>query len=218
MLTSFGLDITVENKFKDLKHEVQLLLFLQEADCYHCREIKRLFEKLASITHKINLDVYNFAIDKEVAGRYNIKRVPAIAVIGNRDFRIRYYCFPEEVLFYHLLDSIVEVSHGTPSISTKNKKFLEGLDTLVQLELFISPTCAYSWPAEKTALRLAMASDKINLDIIDAMKFQEVAEQYNIHGIPMTIVNGKECIFGALHEEDFIRALIERITDYRIRD
>ena len=95
---------------------------------------------------------------------------------------------------------------------------MEELKTPVQLELFISPTCPYSWPAEKIALRLAMASDKINLDIIDAMKFQEVAEQYNIRGIPVTIINGKEYIFGALREDDFIKAFLDRITDDRIID
>jgi thioredoxin-related protein len=64
MLTSFGLDLTVvEKTFTALESDVQMLLFLQEADCHHCREIKRLLEKLSSITHKLNLEVYNFAIN-----------------------------------------------------------------------------------------------------------------------------------------------------------
>jgi hypothetical protein len=67
-------------------------------------------------------------------------------------------------------------------------------------------------------LTRAKYNNRVNLGIIDAVKFQEVAEQYNIRGIPVTIINGKEYIFGALREDDFIKAFLGRITDDRITD
>ncbi|MBD3386520.1 hypothetical protein GF407_16570 [candidate division KSB1 bacterium] len=61
-------------------------------------------------------------------------------------------------------------------------------------------------------LDTAMANNNISLDIIDAMEFRELAEQYNIHGIPVTVINGKEYIFGALSETEFLRTLTEKVT------
>lgn len=211
MLTSYNLYLSVvEQKFTALKDDVRLFLFIQETHCHHCREIRRMLEKIASITHKIKLDVYNYAINKEIVGQYNIKRSPAIAVLGAEDFGVRYYSVPQDAELSNFLDDIVIISQGKESLERDFKKTLEQIKEPVQLELFISSLCPYSWPAEKNLLRLAMLSDKINLDIIDAMEFKEVAEGYNIHGIPITVINGTELIFGALPQEKFIKTIIEK--------
>ena len=214
MLSSYNLFLSiVEAKFKDLKDDVQLLLFIEEMHCNHCREIRRIVEKIASITHKIKLDVYNYAINKEIAFQYNIKRSPAIALLGTEDFGVRYYSFPRDAELNNFLDDIVLISQGKDSLKPDSENILNQIKEPVQLELFISSSCPYSWPAEKTLLRLAMLSDKINLDIIDAMEFKELAEGYNIHGIPITVINGTEFIFGALPKEKFIKTLIEKTAN-----
>jgi len=100
----------VEYKFTALEEDIQLLLFIQEANCNHCLKIRHLLEKLASITHKIKLDVYNYAINKKIASQYNIKRSPAIALLGSKYFGIRYYCFPQRYELINFLDDIVTVS------------------------------------------------------------------------------------------------------------
>lgn len=210
MLNAFGLDASIiENKFTGLKSDIQLVLFLQETDCSHCRDLRFLVEKIASITHKIKTETYNFAINKEIANQYKIKRIPAVALIGEKDYGIRYYSSPEGPELYNFLDDIVEVSQGEAKLSEKSKERLKELKSIINLEYFISPTCPFSWPGEKTLLRLAMASDLINLDIINVTDFREVAEKYNVRGIPMTVVNGKGEFYGALKEEDFVNIIIE---------
>jgi len=212
MLTAFGLDLAiVENKFTGLKNDVNLLLFQQEAGCVHCHETKRLMEKLASITHKINLDVFNFAINKEMVSKYNIKRVPALVLTSDKDYGIRYYSFPKGAELYNFLDDIVEISNGDVGVSTESKERLARLQTSVQLEYFISPSCPFSWTGEKILLRLAMSSDLINLDIIDVADFLEIAESYQVRGIPMTVVNGKGKFYGALTEKEFVDAILENV-------
>ena len=77
------------------------------------------------------------------------------------------------------------------------------------LEYFTSPECPFSWPGERTLVKLAMACENVSLDIIDVTEFRQVAEQYNVRGIPMTVINGKKNVYGALTEDDFIDAILE---------
>ncbi len=210
MLTAYGLDaFIVENKFKGLKNDIQLILFLQEAGCNHCRDLRFLVEKLASITHKVKAETYNFAVDKEIVNQYKIKRVPAVALIGEKDYGIRYYSAPEGQELYNFLDDIVEVSRGKENLSEESMERLKVLKSPVNLEYFISPTCPYTWPGGKTLLRLAMASDLLSLDIINVTDFRDVAEKYNVRGIPMTVVNGKGEFYGSLSEKDFVTVILE---------
>ena len=213
MFHSFGLDMTiVESKFKGLIDDVKLVLFSQEASCIHCWETKRLLEKLASITHKITFDTYNYTINKEAVDQYKIKRVPAVVLVGAKDYGVRYYCFPQGTELYNFIDDIVQVSQGASIVLKSFKKFFGKLKTDVQLELFISTMCPFSWSAEKTALRLALSSDKISLDIINVMDFRETAEIYHVRGIPLTVVNGKKSFYGALPDEEYISEIIKHVS------
>lgn len=210
MLNAFGLDASmIEAKFTNLKNDVLLMLFTQETDCPHCSDLKFLVEKVASVTNKIKVENYNFAINTGMDDIYHIKRIPAVVLSSGVDYGIRYYCAPTGPEVYNFLDDIVLVSKGDVDLSDDKRERLNKLTSLVTLEYFISPTCPFSWPGERSLLKLAMASEFINLDIIDVTDFRKVAEEYNVRGIPMTVINGKKQVYGALTENDFIDAILE---------
>jgi len=210
MLNAFGLDAsTIEAKFIGLKNDVQLMLFTQESDCPHCNDLKFLVEKLASITSKIKVEKYNFAINAGMDDIYNIKRIPALVLNSGVDYGIRYYCAPTGPELYNFLDDIVLVSRREEMLDGEKKRRLNTLTKQVSLEYFTSPECPFSWPGERTLVKLAMACENVSLDIIDVTEFRQVAEQYNVRGIPMTVINGKKNVYGALTEDDFIEAILE---------
>ncbi len=210
MLNAFGLDLeVVENKFCALKNDVKLIFFTRETNCPHCNDTRRLLERLASVTHKITFDFYNFAINQVKDREYHVFTVPALAIIGEKDYGIRYYGYPRGAELYDFLDDIIYVSQGESTLKPGAAMKLSWPTNPVQLKIFISPNCPYSLPVARLALKLAIASDAISVDIIHADEFLELAEKYRVRGIPMTVVNEGKSFYGALDEEDYVNHIFE---------
>jgi glutaredoxin-like protein len=210
MLNAFGLDLeVVENKFRALQNDVKLIFFTRETDCPHCGEIRKLLQSLASITHKIEFDSYNFAINQEKDHEYGIFTVPALAIIGEKDYGIRYYGYPRGTEVNDFLDDIIYVSKGESTLKPQTAMKVALFTKPTQLKIFISPNCPYSLPVARLALKLAIASDGIHIDIIHADEFLELAEKYGVRGIPMTVVNEKKSFYGALDEEEYVNQILE---------
>ncbi|GAB4533042.1 MAG: hypothetical protein Kow0063_14470 [Anaerolineae bacterium] len=131
-------------EFETLKNPVKLLMFTQELECQYCRETRMIAEEVAGLSDAISLEVYNFAIDKEVVEQYAIDKIPAIAVLGdgeeNKDYGIRYYGIPSGYEFSSLIEDIMMVSHGESGLSEATKAQVAQLTTPVHMQVFVTPT------------------------------------------------------------------------------
>lgn len=209
MLNTIGLDLEiVENKLRDLKNDVKLIYFTQEAHCVHCKKIQIFLERLSSVTKMITFISYNFAINKKIVQEYKIFTIPALAIIGEKDYGIRYYGYFHGLEIYDFLNDIVYVSRGDNTLMPESTKKLSQLKDPLQLKIFISSNCPYSLPIARLAVKLAVASDAINADIIHADEFPELAEKYNVRGIPFTVVNEDKSFYGALDQSDYLNHIV----------
>lgn len=57
------------------------------------------------------------------------------------------------------------------------------------------------------AVSFAIANSKISVAVIEADEFPDIAQRYNVRGVPRTVINGTDAIEGATPPE----ALIEKI-------
>lgn len=53
-------------------------------------------------------------------------------------------------------------------------------------------------------MRLAAASPRINVSVIQATEFPDLAQQYRVTGVPKTVVDDAIEIVGALPEANFV--------------
>jgi|GEM_PF-4159920 len=60
---------------------VKLVFFSQALNCEYCPLTRQVLEEITSLTDKVIVQEYNFAIDREVVAQYHIVRVPAIAIV-----------------------------------------------------------------------------------------------------------------------------------------
>jgi predicted DsbA family dithiol-disulfide isomerase len=58
------------------------------------------------------------------------------------------------------------------------------------------------------AHRLALASENIRSDMIEAMEFPQLVNRYQVDAVPLTIVNEVLRIEGAMPEEMFVERLM----------
>jgi glutaredoxin-like protein len=123
-----------------LPGKVKLVVFTQELECQHCRENTSLAQEVASLSDKLDIEVYNFAIDKEVVERYGVDKIPAIAVEGEKDYGIRFYGVPAGYEFATLIEAIKSVSAGQSGLTPKTREALKELKEPLHLQVLVTPT------------------------------------------------------------------------------
>ena len=130
----------VAAELADLKNPVKLVLFTQTFECQYCAETRQLCDELAELSDQLSVDVYNFVSDHDKAEEYGIDKIPAIAVIGAKDYGVRFYGIPSGYEFMSLLDAIKTVSAGEVELMPETMAFLSTLKEPLHIQVFITPT------------------------------------------------------------------------------
>ncbi len=61
----------------------------------------------------------------------------------------------------------------------------------------------------RLAYQLALESDLVRADGIEATEFPELASQYRVYAVPRTVVNGGAFIEGSMPEEFFVDEILK---------
>jgi len=199
---------------KELQNEVRLVLFTQKsglfipgAECQYCKETGELVKELGEISDKLKVEVYDFLSDEDVVKQYNIKRIPAIAVLGERDCGIRFYGIPSGYDFGSLIEDIIDISKRETKLSKEIKERLSKIDKEVAIQVFVTPTCPYCPKMVRIAHQFAFENDYINADMVEVIEFPQLANYYEVSGVPKTVINDKEEIVGAVSEISFLESI-----------
>jgi glutaredoxin-like protein len=183
---------------------VKLVLFSQEMECQFCREARAVVEELAALSDKLSVETFDLVNDRTKAAEYHVDKVPAICIIGEKDYGIRYYGVPAGFEFTTLLSLVGLVGARNGGLKPETKTKLEGLASPADIQMFVTLTCPVCPVAALTAARFAIASDKVSLSIIDATEFPQLAGLYNVMAVPRTVVNRGHAFEGAVPEEQFV--------------
>lgn len=126
--------------FQALQNDVKIIMFTQEFECEFCRMTRELVEEVKGLSEKIFLDIYDFVKDAEIVNKYNIDKIPATIILGERDYGIRYYGVPAGYEFTSLIEDIVDASLRRPTLQEDVLKELDKVDRPVHIQVLISPT------------------------------------------------------------------------------
>jgi len=197
----------VRELFKELVNPVRLVVFSEGSvklpgrrPCLYCEQTVALVREVAGLSDKLSVEVVNFYVDKAKVEEYGIARIPAVAIVGEKDYGVRYYGIPAGFEFRAFIEDIVDVSKGTTDLSEETLEQLARLDAPVHIQVFVTPTCPYCPPAVRFAHKLAIASEFVRADMIEAQEFPELAQQYGVFGVPRTVINETTHVEGALPE------------------
>jgi glutaredoxin-like protein len=130
----------IQKRLAKLEDPVTLVNFTQELECQYCRETHQLVNELADLSDKLNVEVYNFVTDREKAREYKIDKIPATALVGERDYGIRFYGVPAGYEFATLLDDLVMVSNRDSMLSEGSRKKINELKDPLHIQVFVTPT------------------------------------------------------------------------------
>lgn len=199
----------IQARLAEMEHPVRLIHFTRELDCDSCEPTLRLLKEVAELSEKLTLEVHNVVLEKEEAERFGVDKIPATVVVGDRDHGIRFYGLPAGYEFAVLLEDILDVSCGRCGLDEETRKQLQTLTKPVHLQVFVTPTCPYCPVAARLAHQLALESDLVTADMIEATEFTDLVLQYGVQGVPKTIVNETHAIEGALPEPYFVEQILQ---------
>jgi glutaredoxin-like protein len=135
----------IRAEFKEkLVDPVKIVMFTQELECRFCSDTRQLVQDLATLTDKINVEVYDFQADADKAKAMGIDKIPALAIIGRKDHGVRIYGIPYGYELQTLLEALVTVSTGKTDLSEKTKAILADIKSPVHIQVFVSLTCPRS--------------------------------------------------------------------------
>ena len=190
---------------EEIKDPVRLVFFTQEMECPFCAQTHKLLEVVANLSDKITFEVHDFVKDKDKAEELGIDKIPALAILGEKDFGLRMFGIPSGYEFQTLIEGIVLASTGNSELSPKAEEALHKAATKpVKIQIFVIPTCPVCPVLGAMAFQFAVASSNISVDIVEIAEFPHLAVKYDVIGTPKAALNEKVQFEGLVPPGQFL--------------
>ena len=132
--------VEIRERLEGMSNPVKLIHFTQESNLEYGREARQILEELAQISDKLELETFDFLIDREKAAEYAVDKVPATVIRNGKDYGIRFFGLPAGFEFAALLDGILAVSDGDSGLKPESREKLAQLTQPLHLQVFTTPT------------------------------------------------------------------------------
>lgn len=215
----------IKREMGKLKNPVVLKLFTdfktegdrsKKRNCMACQGTYTLLKTLEEYSNgKFKIEEYSIVENKEETKKYDVNRIPAIIFTDENDKEIiRYSTHPIGAEFVPFLNSIQYFSGVRPfyadQILTNLKKIPKS-----KSKIFITQTCPYCPQTVPVLTLFAIVSKgKLTVDVIDVDLNPDIAMAYQVQGVPHTIINEKEHIYGMFTPQDLLDALTKGQRDF----
>ncbi len=180
------------------------------AGCATCNAAQELAEALVEAApDKLTLTVID-------AGQAASDRgaVPSLTVARpGEEARITFQGLPAGYEFATLVDAVERASGSEDQLPPELSERLAGLETEVEVMVFVTPTCPYCPAAASVANRMALTSPHVRSIVVEANEYPELSERYQVQGVPRTVVNRAGAFVGALPQELFVDSVLKLATE-----
>lgn len=210
----------IQQVFDQIEQPVQVLLFTSNETCDYCNETKQLLEEVVALNHKIELSVHDIDQEPEMASRYSVTNTPGIVIAAKdqkdvKNLGIQFSGIPSGHEFSTLINDILMVSRRDSGLDAKTREYLKNLDKPLHLQVFVTPTCPYCPRAVLLAHQMAMENPKMILaEGVEATEFPELANRFNVRGVPQTVINaGVGMVVGAVPEQNLLAQIQQALQN-----
>jgi thioredoxin reductase (NADPH) len=200
------LEAQLKSIFKDLPHEVPLVLFTQPGknDLFSAA-IRFLVRAVREVTPKVTLREYD--LKHSMAKKMGVNRAPTLALDPER-YKIRWLGAPIGEEAKTFVEAVLMMGNRSSGLSQESMKILKKITSPREVKVFVSPSCPYCPQQAVNALKAAVERpDLISLEIIDIQANPDLADQYSAQSVPQTYSNEVLIAQGAQAEELFLLSL-----------
>ena len=199
----------VREKLRELTAPVNLVVFTHDSGSPTGEETRALMEELALTSDRVCVELYDVGRDTVKRDDYGITKVPATAIEGQKDYGIRFYGLPSGYEFAALLEALRLVSVGDSMLASSTREQLNALAKPVHIQVFVTPPCPYCVEVVQTAQQMAIESELVTTDVVEAAEFPDLSQKYQIFVVPKVIINELETFVGAVPEAEFLEHVMK---------
>jgi glutaredoxin-like protein len=205
----------VSEAFEKLQQPVQILFFGSKKQCEYCDDTLTLVKEVVGLSDKLSVQAFDIEDDAPLAENYNVTLTPGLVLAaksenGPIDYGVRYAGIPAGHEFSSLIQDLLLVSGRDSRLSDQTRRHLAELKEPVHLQVFVTPTCPYCPRAVILAHQMAMESAMVQAEMVEANEFPDLSQQYQIMGVPDTVINhGKAKLVGAVPEDQLLAEIIK---------
>jgi glutaredoxin-like protein len=178
-------------------------------ECMFCKETKALLKDVCSLSEKIELLLYDFIADADLAKEYGIDKIPATVIARDTGKNVRFFGIPSGYEYTAFIEAIIDASKGSTSLKPETVQALKGIDKDIHIQTFVTPTCPYCTMSVRLGHQFALESHHIVADMIESTEFPYLAHKYNVVGVPRSIINESVTVEGAVPEEIFLQNVLK---------
>jgi len=199
----------VREKLRELTAPVNLVVFTHDSSSPTGEETRTLMTELATTSDQVCVELYDVGVDTAKRDDYGIDKVPATVVEGQIDYGIRFYGLPSGYEFAALLEALRMASSGDSMLATSTREQLKALAKPVHIQVFVTPLCPYCVEAVQTAQQMAIESELIMTDVVEATEFPQLSQKYRVFVVPKVIINETVEFVGAVSEAEFLEHVMK---------
>lgn len=175
-------------------------------------ETLALLKEVAELSPHLSVAEKPIASDPEAA-LLGITRAPTILLreAGSTRTNIRFLGLPSGYEFSTLIETVVMLGSGQSGLGERSRVELGKLDSPVRMQVFVTPTCPYCPKAVLTAFNFAFLNPHVVAEGVEANEFPVLSDQYQISGVPDTVISGKtvERVLGGQPDRVFVEATLK---------
>ena len=205
----FGQELIGPVKIDHFTQRESDLLVPGQKPCTYCKPTREMLQELSALSDLISLRMHVWKEAQEEAKRFGIERVPGTAIRGRNSTVYKYYGIPGGSEFAAFIESITDISRGETLLSAESVKALAKLKDDVSLRVFVTPTCPYCPMMARLAFQLALVSPKVQAEVIEVNEFPELGDRYSVRAVPLTVINDRVAIPGAVHESVLVEQVVK---------
>ncbi len=176
--------------------------------CAFCKQTQDMLQELSALSDLISLRLHQFEDDPEEKATFGVERVPGMVLRGPGPGFFKYYGIPGGTEFPAFVESLVDLSRWETLLSPDSVKALSELKTDVSVRVFVTPTCPYCPQMARAAFMMGIVSEHVKAEVIEVNEFPDLAKRYKVEAVPLTLINDRISIPGALPEP----ALVEQVV------
>lgn len=196
----------------DLFTQRELDIFVPgRQQCPYCKPTREMLQELAALSDLISLRVHILDEAREDARKLGVERIPGIVLRGRDSALLKFYGMPGGMEFGSFVESIVDISRGESLLSQESQRSLKKVKREVTVRVFVTPTCPYCPQMARAAYQLALANPRIRPEVIEVNEFPDLAERYGVRAVPLTVIDDKVAIPGAVPEQVLVEQLLKAV-------
>jgi len=211
-----GTKTKLRERFARLEGPVELRLYLKPDSgrlilpggfgCPTCSQAEELARAVADAApERVTLSVIDVTEQPDEG-----MEVPTLTIgAPGGEARIAFQGVPSGYEFSTLLDAIERVSSKGGSLAPDLAERMSKLDADVEVMVFVTSTCPHCPGAASMANRMALTSPRVRSVVVEANEFAALSRQFQVEGVPRTVVNRSGSFVGALPETMFVESVLQ---------